>query len=408
MKFKLGQKIIDKLRNKKQNENKKLLENVLNCLQSILQINNKILERSNYVGGQRWEIELQERYKNKLYLDGFGYKVFSQNDEAGIINEIFTRIGTTNKKFIEFGVQDGIECNSHLLLDTGWSGLWIDGNKDDCNKIKTFFKTSLEDKKLAILNDFITKDNINELFAKAEFQGEIDFLSIDIDGNDWHVLEAILKRKQIIPRVICVEYNPLIPPASDPMDCSTDYVLPYKEDWIWPVDDSQGASLSAYYHLCKNYGYRLVGTCVNGVNAFFIQENLAQDKFISDKNYMYYLVLYQNFKVVDLKMHGYLGAGENMPEGYCYIPANALKHDFYMCAKQSLHLWNNKNLFVVIQIDRILARLFWIIGNALSDLTIQYHNLEERVRNLENKEIETKQKSKLYKFFHMYALRGKK
>ena len=89
-------------------------------------------------------------------------------------------------------------------------------------------------------------------------------------------------------------------------------------------------------------------------------------------------------------MHGYLGAGENMPEGYCYIPANALKHDFYMCAKQSLHLWNNKNLFVVIQIDRILARLFWI------------------VRNLENKEIETKQKSKLYKFFHMYALRGKK
>ena len=227
---------------------------------------------------------MQERYKNKLYLDGFGYKVFSQNDEDGIINEIFTRIGTTNKKFIEFGVQDGIECNSHLLLDTGWSGLWIDGNKDDCNKIKTFFKTSIENKKLAILNDFITKDNINELFAKAGFQGEIDFLSIDIDGNDWHVLEAILKRKQIIPRVICVEYNPLIPPASDPKDCSTDYVLPYKEDWIWPVDDSQGASLSAYYHLCKNYGYRLVGTCVNGVNAFFIQENLAQDKFISDKN----------------------------------------------------------------------------------------------------------------------------
>lgn len=224
MKFKLGQKIIDKLRNKKQNENKKLLENVLNCLQSILQINNKILERSNYVGGQRWEIELQERYKNKLYLDGFGYKVFSQNDEDGIINEIFTRIGTTNKKFIEFGVQDGIECNSHLLLDTGWSGLWIDGNKDDCNKIKTFFKTSLEDKKLAILNDFITKDNINELFAKAEFQGEIDFLSIDIDGNDWHVLEAILKRKQIIPRVICVEYKTIKQKDLWQQYCSETYI----------------------------------------------------------------------------------------------------------------------------------------------------------------------------------------
>ena len=76
MKFKLGQKIIDKLRNKKQNENKKLLENVLNCLQSILQINNKILERSNYVGGQRWEIELQERYKISSILTDLVIKSF--------------------------------------------------------------------------------------------------------------------------------------------------------------------------------------------------------------------------------------------------------------------------------------------------------------------------------------------
>ena len=67
---------------------------------SLVKINNKLLERSNYVGGQRWEIELQERYKNKLYLDGFGYKVFSQNDEDGIINEIFTLIVTKNNKFI--------------------------------------------------------------------------------------------------------------------------------------------------------------------------------------------------------------------------------------------------------------------------------------------------------------------
>lgn len=63
----------------------------------------------------------------------------------------------------------------------------------------------------------------------------------------------------------------------------------------------------------------------------------------------------------------------------------------FICVQSNHYIYgNNKNLFVVIQIDRILAQLFWIIGNALSDLTIQYHNLEERVRNLENKEIETK------------------
>ena len=165
--------------------------------------------------------------------------------------------------------------------------------------------------------------------------------------------------------------------------------------------------IKIFFFFCKSYKNEFLQdffVSIDFNNSISTLTGLDFDHYI----YMYYLVLYQNFKVVDLKMHGYLGAGENMPEGYCYIPANALKHDFYMCAKQSLHLWNNKNLFVVIQIDRILARLFWIIGNALSDLTIQYHNLEERVRNLENKEIETKQKSKLYKFFHMYALRGKK
>ena len=198
----------------------------------MIQENTQHHEKECYVGGQKWELELQERYKNKLYLDGFGYKVFSQNDEDGIINEIFNRIGTTNKNFIEFGVQDGIECNSHLLLDTGWNGLWIDGNAEDCEKINSYFKTSIENKELTILNKFITKDNINELFSLGGYEGEIDFLSVDIDGMDWYILKSILENKTISPRVICVEYNPLIPPASAPDDYSTDYILDYKEDWI--------------------------------------------------------------------------------------------------------------------------------------------------------------------------------
>ena len=74
------------------------------------------------------EYENKRRLDNPKYLDRFGYKVFSQNDEDGIITEIFNRIGTTNKKFVEFGVQNGLESNGHFLLHKGWSGLWIDGN----------------------------------------------------------------------------------------------------------------------------------------------------------------------------------------------------------------------------------------------------------------------------------------
>ena len=71
------------------------------------------------------EIETKRRFENPIFLDRFWYKVYSQNDEDGVIEEIFNRIGLTNKKFVEFGIQNGLESNAHFLLHKGWSGLWI-------------------------------------------------------------------------------------------------------------------------------------------------------------------------------------------------------------------------------------------------------------------------------------------
>src|SRR5262245_41373742 len=67
------------------------------------------------------------RYSDPLRLECFGFKSYSQYDEDGIIEEIFRRIGTTNKRFIEFGVEDGLENNTLKLLLEGWGGLWIEG-----------------------------------------------------------------------------------------------------------------------------------------------------------------------------------------------------------------------------------------------------------------------------------------
>src|SRR4051794_8329699 len=66
------------------------------------------------------------KYGDPKRLEHFGYKVFSEGGEDGIIQEIFRRIGTTNKRFVEFGVSDGNQCNTHFLLYLGWSGLWIE------------------------------------------------------------------------------------------------------------------------------------------------------------------------------------------------------------------------------------------------------------------------------------------
>ena len=92
-----------------------------------------------------------------------------------------------------------------------------------------------------------------------------------------------MDEKYVNPRVICTEYNALIPPSHDANDTSTDWVMEYKEDWCWKGDNCQGASLSAFYHLLKKYGYNLVGTSTSGVNAFFVRNDLTKDKFVSDE-----------------------------------------------------------------------------------------------------------------------------
>lgn len=114
-------------------------------------------------GGFCWEELTRERMRNPKALESFGYKVYSQNDEDGIIHEIFKRIGTTNKIFIEFGVQDGLESNSHLLLFYGWRGLWIEGSAEYCQNINIKFRPVIEKEQLQIMNAFVTRDNINGL-----------------------------------------------------------------------------------------------------------------------------------------------------------------------------------------------------------------------------------------------------
>jgi len=219
---------------------------------------------------------LQQRLQNPLYLEQFGYKVFSQNDEDGIIEEIFNRIGTTNKKFIEFGVEDGLECNSHFLLHKGFSGLWMEGSKKSCNKIQRIFKEPLSQKQLVLAHTFITAENINELIGNYFTTGEVDLCSIDIDGNDYHVWKAI---KCVSPRVVIIEYNAMFPPSHE-------WVMPYNAKHMWDggtidAGDNMGASLKSLELLGETLGYRLVGTNLNGLNAFFVRKDLAKDLFVS-------------------------------------------------------------------------------------------------------------------------------
>lgn len=227
-------------------------------------------ESGIYWGGIRWDQLTSDRLENPKCLERYGYKSYSQNDEDGIIEEIFDRIATTNKVFIEFGVENGLESNAHLLLFKGWTGLWIEGSEESYNSLCTKFHQVIEKGQLQVINAFVTKDNINNLIQQASINDEIDMLSIDVDGNDYYIWESI---ETVRPRVVVIEYNGKFPP-------SVEWIMAYDENHIWDGTDWQGASLKALENLGRKKGYQLVGTGINGVNAYFVKEELAGDKFI--------------------------------------------------------------------------------------------------------------------------------
>lgn len=224
---------------------------------------------AHITGGVCWDLLTEERFKNPLALERYGYKVYSQNDEDGIIQEIFRRIGVENKIFVEFGVQDGLESNGHYLLHCGWSGLWIESDPNAVTQIKETFAKPLQKKRLFVEREFITRENINDIISRVSFPKEIDLLSIDIDGNDYYVWEKI---NVIRPRVVIIEYNGKFPP-----DYS--WKMEYEENYAWDGSDKYGASLKALQKLGERLGYQLVGTNLRGVNAFFVQKALAGDRF---------------------------------------------------------------------------------------------------------------------------------
>jgi hypothetical protein len=209
------------------------------------------------------------KYAFSKRLNKHEYQVFSQNGEDGIIQEIFNRIGCTNKYFVEFGVENGLECNSTNLLYKGWRGLWLEGSIDFCKQISGRFSDLIGNERLKIQNEFITAENIESIFEKAAVPEEPDLLSIDIDYNDYYVWKAITRYN---PRVVIIEYNAIFRPDMH-------FVVTYNAKRTWDKTSYFGASLLTLEQLGDEKGYCLVGCVFSGSNAFFVRKDLVADLF---------------------------------------------------------------------------------------------------------------------------------
>lgn len=195
------------------------------------------------------------------------YRVFSQNWEDGIIDHLLEGVGVGPGVFVEFGFADK-ECNClHLAFARDFQGLLMDGSARGCKHARDAYRW-LGKPRLRVENAFVTAENLDDLIARQGFSGEIDVLSIDVDGVDywlWACLEVVK------PRIVVIEYN-----AS--MGDDRAITVPYEPEFMrWNKHDSglyHGASLLALERLGERKGYRLVGCDSMGVNAFFVRGDL--------------------------------------------------------------------------------------------------------------------------------------
>lgn len=194
--------------------------------------------------------------RKNTWLNDYARNITSQYGENGIIEKILEVIGLTDKWCVEFGSWDGKNCsNTFSLIETkGYSAVLIEGSE---KRFKDLLKTFQNNKKVIPVNAFVgfNKNNcLDVILQKTEISVNFDLLSIDIDGNDYHVWRASEKYE---PKVVVIEFNPTISPTVE---------------FVQPCDESitQGSSLLSTVKLAKSKGYELV--CVTATNAIFVDE----------------------------------------------------------------------------------------------------------------------------------------
>jgi hypothetical protein len=204
-------------------------------------------------------------------LKDTGFRVFSQFEEDGKLLFIFAALGMEYKTFVEIGSDDGVNSNcANLYFNFGWDGLFIDGNEKSIKRGKRFFSRFPHPWNYPprFLCAKVSRENINQLIESQGFSKKIGFLSIDIDGNDYWIWDAL---HVIEPQVVMIETHNEFG--------LNDIIVPYDADYVYPGKHPiyHGASPVAMCKLAKRKGYRLVGANELGFNFIFVKNGLADE-----------------------------------------------------------------------------------------------------------------------------------
>jgi hypothetical protein len=203
------------------------------------------------------QICLDNKKKNNkpsTWLNEYARKTTSQHGEEGIIEKMLEVIGQTNKWCVEFGSWDGKSCSNtySLIAEKGYSAVLIEGSKERFGDLQANFK---DNDRVICLNKFVgfdESDNLDTILQQTEVPVDFDVLSIDVDGNDYHIWEAVRRYK---PKVVVIEFNPTIPSAVE---------------FVQPRDSAvtQGSSILSITKLAKAKDYELAAATRN--NAIYV------------------------------------------------------------------------------------------------------------------------------------------
>ena len=187
--------------------------------------------------------------------------IYSQNGEEAIIDSILKNCGKSTEFFVELGAGDGYHLsNGRDFIDRGWRGIMIDADNRGNEQVK---------------QHKITRENVNELLGLHDCPKEFDFLSIDLDGNDYWILERILSEYK--PKLIIAEFN-----ASFPIDESK--TIKYDPNFSWEGDTYFGFTLKAGVKLAEKCGYKVIDQHAD-MNLFMLRNDYAEKLEVEKINY---------------------------------------------------------------------------------------------------------------------------
>lgn len=210
--------------------------------------------------------ELFQLYRAKkpdLSEGGKGLKLFSNMEEDGIILKLLASIYVEKGFFLDIGSNDCINSNcANLAFNFDWEGVFIDANAQLLKTGKRNYKRFGKEKNLKFVHSFLFPENINEVVNKNVASKEIDFASIDIDGNDyaiWKALDCVKPKIVVVENKIEYGKYDIVVPAINAF---------FAAQW--------GASIVSISRVAQEKGYTLVATNKEGFNAFYMRNDCLE------------------------------------------------------------------------------------------------------------------------------------